>query len=165
MTVAEMNRKLALVGSENRGGVLVECLQASSIPSARKLLREWFNSCEAIAPYAADLRTQFERVGYVTDNDEKLEFPLTVYRAAYADDDIDFALSWTTRRETAEFFARHHTSMRARFLGLYRDDVDMLIWQGTCLSALGYLTGRNEFEVIPDEIEEIYVIAELVAVT
>ena len=155
MTVKDMERRLALVGSENRAEVLVELLQQTpSKKTARKLLRDWFNVCEALAPWTADFREQFERVGYVSDSEEKLDFPITVYRAAYEDDDIDNALSWTTSRATAEFFARHHTSFRAQFLGLYRDDVDMLIWQGTAHSALAYFTGRDEHEIVPGEVTD-----------
>lgn len=154
--------RLAIVGSENRAEVLVAECVAAKVPSARRLLRDWFPSSEALWPWRFELREQFERVGYVTDTKEELEFPLTIWRAAYADDDIDNALSWTTSRETADFFARHHTSIRAQFLGLYRDDMPMLIWRATCDEALAYFTNRGESEVVPVEVYDVEAVAELV---
>lgn len=164
MTLKEANHRLALVGSENRAAVLVDVLRSTpSKVSKRKLAAEWFNVCEAIAPWVEDLRDEFEGIGFITDakKSEIPDLPVTVYRAAYADDDIENALSWTTSKETAEFFARHHTSLRARFLGLYRDDAEMRIFEGTATEAYGYLTGRGEAEVIAKTVEGIEAIAAL----
>ena len=111
-----VNRNLALVGSEDRAPVLVEALKTTaSKASKRKLAREWFNACDAIGPHRFELREQFEGIGFVTDapKDEIPEFPVTVYRGAWSDDDVAWALSWTTDREKAEWFARYLTSPRA----------------------------------------------------
>jgi len=158
--VAEAEQHLALVGSENRAAVLVDELRATPHkPSARKLLREWFNVCDALAPYRHDLREQFERVGFVTDTTESLVLPATVYRAAWPDDASSEALSWTLDREIAEMFARLLVSPRAWFLGIKRDDCDPHIFQGFCTEAYGYLTSRGESEVIAKTVEAIQPIA------
>jgi hypothetical protein len=159
-TVADVEQRLALVGSESRAAVLVEELRATPHkPSARKLLREWFNVCDALAPYRLDLREQFERVGYVTDSTDSLVLPATVYRAAWPDDATDEALSWTLDRETAEMFARLLVSPRAWFLGIKRDDCEPHIFQGLCTEAFGYITSRGESEVIAKTVLDIEPIA------
>lgn len=158
-----MSERLMMAGSERRAPVLVDVLrETESDDEARELLRDWFNMSEAISPWTAELREQFERVGYVTDDEDfELELPVTVYRAAYEDDDVESALSWTTSLETAHFFARHHTSIRAAFLGLYRDDVDMVIWRDTMHEAHAYFNGRGEHEVVPRRITDIEAIQKL----
>src|SRR5438477_276839 len=46
------HERLGLVGSEARAGVLVDELRRTpSKPSARRLLREWFNLCDALEPW------------------------------------------------------------------------------------------------------------------
>lgn len=165
MTVKENDaRRLALVGSENRAAVLAEIANEASPAYGRKLLAEWFNMCDALAPWTAELRSAFERCGYVTDTDERLELPVVVYRAAWEDDDTASALSWTTDLEFAKRFCKGLTSMRARFLGIYRDDVDAFIYEANCTRAYGYLTSRGESEVIAAEVEDIHAVAQLVAV-
>lgn len=157
----EIDRNIALCASETRAGVLVEMAQKATVPQARKLLREWFNACDALAPWRDELREQFVRVGFVTDTKKKLTLPVTVYRAAWEDDDVARSLSWTTERAVAERFCRGLVSMRARFLGIYRDDIDPVIWQATCHKALGYFTSRDESEVIPAVLTGIEPIARL----
>lgn len=169
MNAAEWNRELSLVGSEDRARVLVAALDG--VPSRKAkaaLLREWFNLCDAQAPYRVELWDAFAAVGWVTDvEDDALlpEFPVTVYRAAWEDDEIEDALSWTTSREVAERFARGLTSMRARFLGIYRDDVEPWIWQATAESAYAYFNDRGEHEVVPQVLTDVEPIAVLRTVT
>jgi hypothetical protein len=127
------------------------------------MLAEWFNLCDALAPWRDDLREQFERVGFVTDTDDALVLPATVYRAAWEDDDVENALSWTLDLAIAELFCKGLTSPRAWFLGIKRDDVEAYIWQATCLEAFGYLDSREEQEVIAKTLTNITPIAKLVA--
>jgi hypothetical protein len=163
MSLAAANARLSLVGSEHRAGVLVDELRRTpSKPSARKMMREWFNICDALAPWRDELRGEFERIGFVTDTKEPLELPVTVYRAAWEDDDVEHALSWTLDREIAERFCKGLVSPRAWFLGIKRDDVDAYIYEGTCVEAFGYLTSRGEAEVIARTVENIRPIAQLV---
>ena len=159
----DWNHELAIVGSEDRAPVLVAALDATRGKKEKEtLLREWFYVCEAIAPQRHDLRRHFADVGWVTDSENPPEFPVTVYRAAWEDDDVATSLSWTMSREFAERFARGLTSMRAKFLGYYRDDVVPYIWQATCLTAFAYFDGRDEQEVVPETLDEIVPIAMLV---
>lgn len=163
MTLPEVERRLALVGSEDRAAVLVEALQTTeSKKTKRKLLREWFNLCDALAPWRHELREQFELAGFVTDNHIRPKAPVLVYRAAWEDDDVETSLSWTTDRAIAERFCMGLVSPRARFLGIYRDDVEAYIWQGICTEMLGYLMGRDESEVIAKTVIDIQPIATLV---
>lgn len=162
-TLAAIDRNLALCGSESRAGVLVEAVRETPHkPTARKLLADWFNVCDALAPWRDALREQFERVGFVTDADDPLNLPATVYRAAWPDDVLDRALSWTLDREIAEMFARQLISPRGWFLGLKRDDCDPHIYQGVVTEAFGYLTSRGESEVIAKTVIAIEPIAVLV---
>jgi hypothetical protein len=156
---------LCQAGSENRAAVLIACLdECTTIEAKRALLADWFNVCEANAPYRHELREHFAAAGWLTDEagrDEPPDFPCTVYRAAWEDDDVETALSWTTSKETAEFFARHLVSLRAQFLGIYREDVDPWIWEATCESAFAYFNDRGEFEVVPEILSDIRPIAVL----
>ena len=165
MSVKDANRRLSLVGSEDRAAVLADELQRTPHkPSARKLAREWFNLCDAIGPYATALRTEFFRIGFFTDSDTVPDLPVVVYRAAYEDDDIANALSWTTDRAVAEKFARMFMGPRGWFLGLKRTDTPMLIWRGVCTEAYGYLDDRQEREVIAKTVVEVEAVAKLVSV-
>ena len=152
------NRALALCGSENRVPVLIEALQATADEEGkRKLLVEWLNLCEAYAPWREELREQMELAGFFTDDEEGAPpvVPVTVFRAAWEDDEAERALSWTTSRAVAEFFCRHHTSLRAMFLGIYRDDVDIYIWRATCHEMYGWITGRGESEVVAKTLTDV----------
>lgn len=152
MSIQTAEQRLSLCGSHERAGVLVAELQRTpSKPTARRLLRDWFNLCDAMAPWRDELLEQFRRVGFVTDTEDELQYPVTIYRAAWADEDPRRGLSWTLDRSEAEAFARRMTSARWRIVfGIERDDVDPVVWQAECFHALGYITGRNESEVIPD---------------
>lgn len=164
MNVPEMERALALVGSEDSAAVLVDALQTTeSKKTKRKLLSEWFNCCDALGSHRHELREQFLLAGFVTDTAAAPpETPVHVYRAAWEDDDIYTALSWTTERSVAERFCRGLTSPRAMFLGIYRQDVEAYVWQATCVQMLGYLEGRGEYEVIAGEVDNAEPIAVLV---
>ena len=158
----DWNHVLMMVGSESRTPVLIGALAATESKEAKqKLLADWLNMCEAQSPFREELREQLELAGFFTDDEEGAppETPVTVYRAAWEDDEAERALSWTTERSVAEFFCRHHTSFRAMFLGIYRDDVDMVIWQGTCHEMYGWLTGRSESEVIAKTLSDVEPIA------
>lgn len=160
----DWDNALMMADSQNRAPVLVAALNATRGKKARAdLLRDWFNCCDALAPERHDLRRHFHEVGWVTDSDDVPEFPATVYRAAWEDDDVDTALSWTTDRAVAERFAHGLGSIRAKFLGIYRDDVTPYIWQATCESAYAYFNGREEHEVVPEILTDVEPIAMLVA--
>jgi hypothetical protein len=142
----------------------VAVLQETPDPAdKRELLAGWLNVCEAMAPVREELRAQMELAGFFTDDEDGTppKLPVTVYRAAWEDDEAELALSWTTERSVAEFFCRHHTSLRAMFLGLYRDDVDMYILEATCTEMYGWITGRSESEVIAKTLTDVEPIAAL----
>lgn len=165
MSLERWEERLTMVPSERRAEVLVEAVRASSKRQGRELLRDWFYLCDALAPWRHELREQFERVGYVSDTAARPTMPATVYRAAWEDDATEEALSWTLDRAVAERFCRYLTGIRAKLvLGIYRDDVDAMIFQGTALGALGYITGRQEAELIPTKVVDIHPIAKLVTV-
>lgn len=149
------HRRLSLVGSERRAPVLLEEVRFASIEDARTLLAEWFNCCDAMADQADALREQFVRCGFVTDTDEKLVLPAIVYRAGWESDDPAKGLSWTKDLAFAERFCRGLFGPRAWFLGLRRDGERAVVWEAVCTEALGYLTGREESEVIPAKLERI----------
>jgi hypothetical protein len=159
----DWGNRLMMADSQNRAPVLVAALDAARGKKAKAdLLREWFNCCDALAHERHTLRIFFAQVGWVTDSDEVPEFPVTVYRAGWEDDDVDTALSWTTDKEVAERFARGLSSMRAQFLGIYREGVVPYIWQATCESAFAYFNSRDEKEVVPEILSDVEPIAMLV---
>jgi hypothetical protein len=160
----DWNELLGLADSQNRAERLVEACRAVSDDEARHLLTEWFNICDALEPWRDELREQFERVGYVTDDPAiVLDLPVKVYRGAWEDDDAWLALSWTKSRAIAERFARGLTGMRSRFvLGTYREGVTPYIFEADCTEAYGYLTGRDEHEVIAKALVNVRPIAALV---
>jgi len=162
--IDRFDHQLAIVDSGQRAGVLLDACRSASVDEARALLAHWFNICDALAPWRDGLLEQFQRCGYVTDTDASLDLPVTVYRAAWADDDPRLGLSWTTEMDDAQRFARILTGPRAWFLGIRRDDVDPVIWTATCHAAYGYIVGRNENEVIPAELTDITVASVLVTV-
>ena len=158
------NRALMMAGSESRTPVLVAALSATpGKEEKRKLLAHWLNMCEAQSPFREELREQLELAGFFSDDEEGAPpvVPVTVFRAAWEDDEAERALSWTTSRAVAEFFCRHHTSLRAMFLGIYRDDVDIYIWRATCHEMYGWITGRGESEVIAKTVTDVEAIASL----
>lgn len=162
----DWNNELMMADSQNRAPVLVAALKAARGKKAKtELLREWFNSCDALAPERHTLRGYFHQVGWVTDApDEVPDFPVTVYRAAWEDDDVETALSWTTDKAVAEKFARGLGSLRAQFLGIYREGVVPYIWEATCERAYAYFNSRGEHEVVPMILTDIEPIAMLVPV-
>lgn len=154
---------LGLVGSEHRAAALVAALHATPTPAGKnELLREWFNACDAIGPYAEPLREEFLSAGFVTDADELPKLPATVWRACWDDSDPEQGLSWTLDRAFAEKFARSLTSIRAQFLGYYRTDARPVIWRARCPEALGYLNSRSEREIIPARLTHVRLVAILV---
>jgi hypothetical protein len=159
----EWDRAIGLADSQNRAAVLVKALeQTKSKKAARELLNHWFNLCDALAPWKDQLRAQFDRVGWVTDADEEVDYPVTIYRAGWADDDVEGALSWTTDLEVAKRFAQGLYGLRSRLiLGTYREDVEAMIWQATCWDAYAYFDGRSEKEVVPKLLTDIEPILEL----
>ncbi len=149
------DERLSLVGSEDRAAVLLEIVRECDPEHGRALLAHWFNICDALQPWAVELRAEFRRVGFVTD-DETVTQPFqrfTVWRGAWHDDPEETALSWTRKRETAEFFCRYLTGPRAWFLGIRREDSIPCVWKATCVEALGIITGREEDEVIVGRLE------------
>lgn len=156
--------QLVMAGSEIRAPVLAQALRATRGKKAkRQLLADWFNVCEALAPAREELRVQMELAGFFTDHDgAPPELPVTVYRAAWEDDEAELALSWTTDLAVAERFCKGLVSLRAMFLGIYRDDVDAYVWRATCTEMYGYLTGRDEHEVIAKTLEDVEPIASLI---
>lgn len=147
-----INHEIGMAGSENRAPVLLWGLDQVNARSGNKLLRDWFSLTEAIGDYAGPLRDHFMRCGFVTDTKEELALPATIFRAGWEDSDPYLGLSWTTDLEFAKKFARMMFSMRGKFLGLHRPNMDALIWVAQCDEALAYFQGRQEHEVIPAEV-------------
>lgn len=160
---AKWDHPLSMAGSETRGGVLVAALKDTPEPEGKNaLLREWFSVCESLRPYLGELREEARIAGYFTDTpDEKVEAPVTVYRGAWADDDVWSAISWSLKRETAEFFCRMISGPRGWFLGMARDDVEPHVFQATATEVLGYLNGRDEAEVIVGAVKDVAPISAL----
>jgi hypothetical protein len=143
------DERLALVGSEDRAAVLLACVREATVEEGRALLAYWFNMCDALAPWAVELREEFRRCAPVLSDEAILpETPVRVYRGAWHDDDTAAALSWTLDQEKAEWFARYLTGMRAGFLGIRRDNATPVVFQGMCVEVLGFITTREEFEVV-----------------
>lgn len=145
---------LSMADSGTRASVLVAALKSTPDPEGKRaLLTQWFNLCDALRPWAAALREQAVLAGYFTDEPETvLKFPVTVYRGAWSDDDIENALSWTLDRREAERFCQIISGPRGMFLGMHRDDVEAYVWKAWCPGALGYINGRGEQEVIVSEV-------------
>lgn len=163
-----VTERLVRVGSETRGHVLVQEMREATPSQARQLAAEWFNICDALEPWVEELREQLERVHqaglWVTDGtDPKLELPVVVYRAAW-EGDQSRALSWTTKLEKAEWFARYLTGPRAWWLGIKREEEGPFIYQGLCTEAYGFLDNRDEAEVIAKTVLDIEPIKQLVTV-
>lgn len=158
---------LSLAGSEHRAAVLVEALGALPTADERaKMMSEWFNLCDALAPHREQLRAYLDEMPFFTDEEgaESVpQFPVVVYRGAWADDDAENALSWTLDRAFAEKFARGLVGLRARLvLGMYREDSAPTIFRATAVEAYGYLNSRAEREVIAKKLRSVEPIAELV---
>lgn len=160
-----VTERLVRVGSEARAQVLAQEAAKASPAQARKLLAEWFNLCDALEPWADQLRAQFERVGFVSDSDTPApKPPLVVYRAAWNDGDPVKALSWTGSLDRAKWFAKYLTGVRAQWLGMKRTDGQVLVYRGLCTEMFGYLTSRGEEEVIAKSVIDIEPILALVTV-
>lgn len=161
---ATWDEPLAMAGSETRGGVLVAALKATPDPiDKRQLLAEWFSVCESLRPYLDELREQARLAGYFTDSPDEPEItaPVVVYRGAWEDDDTERAISWTLKRETAEFFCRMISGPRGAFLGMHRADAEPHVFRGLATEVLGYLNGREEHEVIVGAIRNVEAISAL----
>ena len=164
---AKWDHPLAMAGSENRAPVLLAALLSTPEPEGKRaLLTGWFSVCEALRPWAVELREQARLAGYFTDAPDEpvIEAPVTVYRGAWEDDDTSIAISWTLKRETAEFFCRMISGPRGAFLGMHREDVVPHVYQATATEVLGYLNGRDEAEVVVGGVEDVEPIAALVTV-
>src|SRR5262245_7231589 len=103
VSIDRFDRELALVGSHERAGVLVDVLARTDDPAEKRaLLAHWFNTCDALLPWRDELRDEMEKAdGVFTDSPDelaKLTLPITVYRGAWADDEAHLALSWSTQR-------------------------------------------------------------------
>jgi hypothetical protein len=150
--------RLSMVGSEGRAGVLLDVVRAAEPDVGNALLAYWFTICDALKPWAAGLREEFRRCGYVTDDKRRKQFKRTrqVYRGGWHDDAEETAISWTTSRETAEFFCRYLTGPRSWFLGIRRDDSIPVVFTGTVEpdQCLARFNGREEKEVIVGRIDD-----------
>ena len=168
--MTDWEHELMMADSGTRAHALVAALQATPDPAEKaKLLGGWFNSCDALSPWRDELREEMELSDFFTDGDEHdpvkvPKFPRYVYRGAWEDDDAEVALSWTTKQKTAEWFARYLTSPRAMFLGIYRDDVEPLVFRARCHEAYGFLNGRGEHEVVAKRLTAVKPILALRAV-
>lgn len=167
MTIDVYDHRLNMADSQTRAAALVEICQGETVENARALLAHWFNICDAVRPWLPALREQFERCAPVTDDPvrmrKELKLPCVVYRGAWHDDDTAAALSWTLDREDAEKFCRIISGPRGWFLGMKRDDARATVFRGVCVEAYGYLTGRDESEVIAARVEEIEPISALMS--
>lgn len=163
----DWDKLLGFADSQNRAAVLVEALDHCTEADERtSLLAEWFNSCDALAPQREQLRAHLEQTTFFTDEEGAASvpnFPVTVYRGAWDDDETDLALSWTTDLTFAERFARGLVGARARLiLGMYREEGTPTIYRGTCVEAYGYLNSRGEHEVIAKKVRAVRPISQLV---
>lgn len=163
----DWNQALALVGSENRAEWLLRALRATGPDESRELLAHWFNMVDAFGEHAPAFRAQFERLTYVSDDEDGNlpDFPLTVYRAQWGKDPKpDLALSWTARLDVAERFAKYLTGPRAWFLGIKREDDEPWIWEATAHGAHGWFVSRDEEEIVPTRVTGLRPIAKLITV-
>ena len=162
--MTDWTREIVLADSQNRAAVLVRALEATPDAAGKaEMLASWFNICDAIGNNLGALREQFELADPVSDDEWRVDLPVVVYRGAYHDDDSVNALSWTTERSTAEFFARALVGLRSRIvLGMYRDDATPTIFQAVCTDAYGFLNGRGEHEILAKRVVDVHPIAELV---
>lgn len=158
---------LMLHDSQTRGPALVTALsQVPDKTGKTALLRDWFSSCDALAPVREQLRAHLEDTDFFTDESgdgNVPDFPVVVYRGAWDDDDAEHALSWTTDRAFAERFCRGLTGMRARLvLGIYREDATPTIFRAVCTEAYGFLNDRAEHEVIAKTLRSVEPVSQLV---
>jgi hypothetical protein len=165
----EWEKIIGLVDSQERAHVLLRALRAvDDDERARTLLADWFNVVDAFGDTTEDFRAQFERLGFVTDDEDgKMpDLPVTVYRAQWGSDPVpERALSWTARRDVAERFARYLTGPRAQFvLGIYREDDEPWIWEATAHEAYGWFIDRDEEEIIPKRLTGLRPISKLISV-
>lgn len=152
--MTDWSRALMFADSQHRAGVLVAALQDTPDPAEKaKLLADNFNICDALLPWREELREEMEQSDFFIDG-EPFEytvpkFPRYVYRGAWEDDEAELALSWTTSKKRAEWFASYLTGMRAAFLGIRRrEGVSPVVFRARCHEAYGYLNGRGEQEVV-----------------
>jgi hypothetical protein len=158
---------LSLADSQERATVLVEALSAVESKEAyTHLFREWFNSCDALAPQREQLRAYLDETDFFTDElgaENTPDLPVVVYRGAWDDDEAERGLSWTVDREVAERFARGLVGPRARFvLGIYREDGTPTIFRAIATEAYGFLNDRGEKEVIAKKLRAVEQISVLV---
>ncbi len=159
---------LMMAESQERAPILLETLQAVDDERARTFMAEWFNSTEAFGDLAPAFREQFDRLGFVTDDDDgKMpDLPVTVYRAQWEKDpEPTEALAWSVRRDVAERFAHYITSVRARLiLGIHREDDEPVIWQATAHEAYAWFVSRDEEEIVPKVLTDLRMISRLITV-
>lgn len=158
---------IGFADSHHRAAVLVEALGHCTSKAARThLLREWFNACDALAPQREQLRAHLGQTDFFTDEAgaaTPLQLPVTVYRGAWHDDEVEAALSWTTDLTFAERFCCSLVGPRARYvLGIYREDATPTVFRATCLEAYAFLNSRGESEVVAKRLTAIEAISELV---
>lgn len=147
-TFDDWDRELQIVGSHDRGPVLLEALGELADDEARRLATDWWTSCEA---WGDDLDDALEALGKLAPVGERLSGtdshdPLTVYRATGGGSPDGG--SWTLDPAVAERFAEQIRSGRGAFLGMHSQTP--VVWTGGVDTAdvLGYFTDRGEAEVV-----------------
>ena len=167
LTERDWETALMLTGSEDRASVLVSALRDSDVDTARSMMAHWFNLLDAMSEHTAELREQFERLTFVTDDENGLlpDLPVTVFRAQWGSDPTpEHALSWTARRDVAERFAKYLTGPRAWFLGIKHEDDEPWIWEAQAHEVYGWFVSRDEEEIVPKLLTDLRPIAKLISV-
>jgi hypothetical protein len=163
LAAGDVGHALCYFGSEEVAGAIVKLAPALPDEQLREILRDEWTRCEAHQPYRADFIQLFQRCGFITDAgedewSETKQLPkrlsaktITIYRGNLGEDE-PVGISWTLKKETAQFFAKMSMSLRGQFLGLYRPDGVPTVWSAKVdtKDILAYFDGRGEKEVVVD---------------
>lgn len=147
---------LTYLDSEDLAAGVVALADELSVDELRDVLRDNWTRCEAHRPYGKDFVRLFQRACFVADTEAVPKRVsgsgnVTIYRGNLGEPE-PAGISWTLKRATAEFFCRMAMSPRGMFLGIWREDAVMTIWQATVSAPdiLGYFGERDEYEVVVD---------------
>jgi len=148
------------VGSHERGAVLASIDPGSlELHELRGLLSMYWPMCDAVLQNDAEvIRQLFAMAAPVTDRtvDEVPRPGTLIYRAHLSNTPAAAGLSWTTSFDVADWFAGYLLSPRAAFVGIPQGG-SVMISAASCDSVLGYFEGREEWEVIPGAISDLYI--------
>lgn len=151
---------VTMVGSHERSAVLAAIdPHRLTVVELRELLAMYWSSCDGVGMADAEsIRDLFEYAAPVIDcTVDRVPSPgVLIYRAHLANTPATAGLSWTTSFEIAEWFAGYLLSPRAAFVGIPQG-CTAVISAATCESVLGYFASREEREVIPGGIRNLYI--------